>query len=270
MYTDVCSRQYQDKEPNTKILINPRQNHKPMRKKTVTIIAVILVILAAAILAACLPPQDPSIQKCRSLQRANLRDICFSELGILRQDPSLCEKAKDKLSVDYCYEKIAEAKNSSDGCTKTTSQYWGDICYTYFGKQNNNETLCLKIKDDPTRDGCFLDIGKDTLNNQWCQQIRDYGERTSCFAFVGKTLRDASVCLILGQPERDICKYNVAVGTMNTTICSEITFNRIKISCKERITEKINETITNTTGANIEILNVTLFNATEFEEKTTV
>lgn len=188
-----------------------------------------------------------AVADCEAFDRQNIQDECYSKLGILRADLNLCDKTSTEGSKFYCYEKIAETTNTSTPCSQINMTYWSDICYKHFGAQDNDASLCLKIEHDDTRDDCFYDVGRDTLNNKWCQQVRRYADSVACFSHVGKVLNDPAQCDIMGMPERDICKYNVAVGTHTIEFCKQISFNKMRARCEERVNERLNETTVNET-----------------------
>ena len=96
------------------------------------------------------------VAECDALSQQNLRDTCYAEIGIIRQNINLCDRAENEGSKYYCYEGIAETTNSSTICTDIEDSYWRNVCFKAVGMNINDASLCAQVTNEELKNTCYL------------------------------------------------------------------------------------------------------------------
>ncbi|MBS3139226.1 hypothetical protein J4207_05985 [Candidatus Woesearchaeota archaeon] len=179
-----------------------------------------------------------AVAECDALSD-NLRDTCYAEIGILRQDLKLCDRAEDSGSRFYCYEGIAESKNSSALCDEIEDGYWSNICFKEVGMNTNDPLLCNKITTQESKNACVLDVSFDTEDETLCSGIQDSVPLTErCFTKVAVAKKSLAVCRNLPPPfARDRCMLRVIYEIGDPSTCNFILTEGIQNVCFERAKE---------------------------------
>jgi hypothetical protein len=142
---------------------------------------------------------------CEEIQNPAIRDSCYSEIAIKKDDLSICNKVADfhekeyyckaiiskdlekceKISYEYpgktqdmkdsCYYEIAKKTNDLLACTKMFSKWWKGVCYNEIAKD------CKKIPEVDYQFWCEAEKSKST---EICHRVKDSDIRISCFIFV--------------------------------------------------------------------------------------
>jgi len=190
-----------------------------------------------------------AVAECDALSD-NLRDTCYAEIGILRQDIKLCDRAEDSGSRFYCYEGIAESKNSSALCDEIEDRYWSNICFKEVGMNTNDALLCNKITTQESKNACVLDVSFDLKDETICSGIQDSAPLTErCFTKVAVAKRDVNICRNLPPPfAQDRCTLKVIYDVGDPSMCNFVLTGGIKKICFERAKEiadarRMNQTI---------------------------
>ena len=180
-----------------------------------------------------------TIAQCDALSTDTLRDTCYAEFGILRQDIKLCNRAENSGSKFYCYEGIAESQNSSSLCSQIEDSYWGNICFKAVGMNTNDPQLCDKITTSGLRNSCILDVSLDLEDETVCSGIQDSAPLTErCYTKVAVAKKDLTICRNLPPPfAQDRCALKVIYEVGNPSTCNFILVDGIKEICFERAKE---------------------------------
>jgi len=135
---------------------------------------------------------------CSIILFSAMRDSCYEELGILRQDIHYCKKIKEDIHRDNCYERVAATTGNIYICEELMSdQYSKDICYHKIAKKREDPSFCDKIKGWP-KDPCYVDLAKILKDESICEKIEKPESigfiRNGCFRDLAKMKNDPSIC----------------------------------------------------------------------------
>jgi len=199
--------------------------------KTLTALLLGLITL----IAACVPPSTGT--DCDSIKKQALRDTCYAEVGIVRQDVNLCDMASDSRTKFYCYTKVAQATRAPALCELVKDLYWQPICFRELGAALGDEAICDKVADPKLQNACFFDIAESTGDPQLCRRIiGDWQQFYRCFDDAAIDQQNVSVCFELEDDlARDRCIFGLAKNTSNSSLCSLMAFNQTNEICVERI-----------------------------------
>ncbi|HLC74696.1 MAG TPA: hypothetical protein VJH88_02460 [Candidatus Nanoarchaeia archaeon] len=193
------------------------------------------------------------VAECDALSQQNLRDTCYAEIGIIRQNINLCDRAENEGSKYYCYEGIAETTNSSTICTDIEDSYWRNVCFKAVGMNINDASLCAQVTNEELKNTCYLDVSLDTEDETVCAGVQNSIPLTErCYTKVAVAKKDLAICRNLPPPfAQDRCGLKVIYEIGDPSTCNflllgavkELCFEKTKVIADERRAKKTNETI---------------------------
>lgn len=204
------------------------------------ILMIILGVVLVTVSCGTLPLLTGSVvAECEALERDSSRDTCYAELGILRTDLNLCDKAFSEASKFYCYESIAEKTKAPQICAQITDNYWQPICYQKVGISLNNSALCAEVAKEDLRNDCFYEVALSTFDEKVCPSIADGILHVKCMTRIAVAKNNVNICFGLGRGtmNNDRCIFNVAKKVGNPTMCNWMSFDEFKKTCFDVVEE---------------------------------
>ena len=84
---------------------------------------------------------------------------CYGNIAISYQEPSVCDKIKDKEGRNYCYSNYIQISFNRGAdisiCEKIQDLIYKDGCYGWFAIHNKNASICEKIQNTSIRNDCY-------------------------------------------------------------------------------------------------------------------
>jgi hypothetical protein len=193
-----------------------------------------------------------TIAECEALDTDSLRDTCYAELGVLREDLNLCDKASDEGSKFYCYEGIASKTNAVAVCEDITDSYWHSICFKNVGIGLSDASLCEEVTNQELQNDCFYRVALDESHVEYCGRlVDDIPSVERCVNTIAANLKDIRICNNLPTVfKQDRCRIQVveAIGVptacnlLQLDIAKEICFKKVKPIADARLAEMANNT----------------------------
>lgn len=154
------------------------------------------------------------------------KENCFSALGQILQDLSLCQKITrfDDLKNE-CLTGIAKSSKKPNVCNLITKNFDKDKCYEVVGKSADDVEICLNITWDLSRGDCIYKIAKSSKNIDVCNRIdkADRRIKNNCIGAVAEATQNSELCFGIDEDEiKGDCFFNIAVSTKNSSICMNI------------------------------------------------
>lgn len=92
---------------------------------------------------------------CENVINQTLKDNCYLNIAIKKEDYSLCEKIIIQNNKDMCYRYECDYNPDPDVCEKIFSQKNKDYCYLHVAIKKQNEFLCEEIVSEYYKDSCY-------------------------------------------------------------------------------------------------------------------
>lgn len=172
--------------------------------------------------------------ECNNIKEMKTKRICFQRLVKNEKNIKICDDIiEEEIKIICCYISFEEIKNldvddALNCCNQFFSDYYKFSCYKALAEETKNLSICdNKILDKNQQRHCYrrvferyndLDYKKylNFCNNLTIEGYADY--------------------------EKEQCYIDVAVGTMNTAICSNVSWNDYeKEQCIKKVREAIRE-----------------------------
>ena len=150
-----------------------------------------------------------NFDKCKEAE--NYSTYC--QTAIASRDPSLCGRATDP---DICYYNVALRLNEPTICEKIIETYVRDTCFYKLAEKNGNSMLCANIVSDDINHTCGL-VSKNEPSE--CDSLQSEEDRADCLTFVAIRKRD---CSVLNQSIAALaCRILVGSETNDPAYCKE-------------------------------------------------
>ncbi len=173
--------------------------------------------------------------------------LCWELLGEIKNDTSLCDKAKSAIPLqggetrDYrpmCYFDLArKGVIGITDCNRLGVDYIG--CYSQVAIKSKNATICYAL-DNVTGRNCIEQVALATLDLRMCNEILNFSgyggdQGYSCRSNIRNRLTPADytedTCEFIG----DACWYELALRNINQTLCNQIADANSKQQCLLRL-----------------------------------
>ena len=198
-----------------------------------------------------------------SMRTGYLRDTCFSNLAIIKNDISICDAVGDAEFRDSCVFELATTAGNKEWCMEL--DYDIPDCLLQVAVKNHDPSACVDAgfeKDECVKavslgdfglcaklgvnrsmcndavdqkdssicgnipDGsqnCFYDLAVETLDAQFCEKV---GVRKDACIFTVAVYSDNILACNLLTEGRDNCVATIALTTDNPALCDEAGFER--------------------------------------------
>jgi len=110
---------------------------------------------------------------CFTINSTYWWDICFYDLGVLKQDPEICDEM-DLLSDrrDECFVTVSNLKHDESVCRMVGNSAKQYRCYITQAVEKGEPSICDKIDDKIWREGnCIKKVAEEADNSSICQII---------------------------------------------------------------------------------------------------
>ena len=216
----------------------------------ITIILLALTLVLAGCLTNNVDPNDPcsgleggqkdncymEAGKCSKVKNDVVRDTCVTDLAKKSQSLEACKLVKDKTTQGYCESEIAHLKNNPDACDEIENVYWHDNCYNKFAIEEEKGSFCSEIFNDIQYMECYMDVAVKTNRAGLCL-VMNNPDKGICLNKIAQATEDVEVCKqISSLLNAEVCIAKVAKLKGDKTLCDQLTFGDLRITCREKIT----------------------------------
>ena len=127
----------------------------------------IFLVLLLVFISGCVTNEENSeslsnidTSECDKLTDDMARIVqCYGNIAISYQEPSVCDKIKDKEGRNYCYSNYIQISFNRGAnisiCEKIQDLIYKDGCYGWFAIHNKNVSICEKIQNTSIRNDCY-------------------------------------------------------------------------------------------------------------------
>ncbi|NQV90911.1 hypothetical protein HQ489_00385 [Candidatus Woesearchaeota archaeon] len=173
---------------------------------------------------------------CSKVKSEVVRDTCVVELAKKSQSLDACKLVKDETTQGFCQSEIAILKNNPDACDDIENVYWHDNCYNKFALEEEKGQFCGEIFNDLQYMECYMDVALKTNKAGLCF-ILNNPDKDICFNKIAQATKDVETCKkIKNLLNAEVCIAKVAKLKGDMTICDQLTFKELRITCREKIT----------------------------------
>jgi hypothetical protein len=172
------------------------------------------------------------------------KNNCYSEVGKDQKNPVICSKSTDQNVSDYCIKYIALEEEDSDYCLQIKQQNVFQECIIEVSEINPEKKACELITDLDEKDNCYYNTATATQKDVYCSFIIENEIRDTCFEALAIDLNNASLCgkiRLLNKPLRNHCYLTIALNSLDSALCEEITGSEQYISCYKDIAVELND-----------------------------
>lgn len=137
---------------------------------------------------------------CGSIEDKSLKDRCLGQIGVRKNDASICRKAGEQ--KHFCLLEVARTTNDISLCGEMPGA--DEICYRHFAILENDVSIC----DRTTESG--------NLGRQY--------DLDKCRAYAAEKILDPEICSSLIQTDswRNTCWQYMAVGSKDDSYCENV------------------------------------------------
>lgn len=173
---------------------------------------------------------------CGSIEDKSLKDRCMGQIGVRKNDASICRKAGEQ--KNFCLLEVARATNDISLCGEMPGA--DEICYRHFAILENDVSICNRVTESGKVgkqyyiDECRAYAAEEILDTDICSNIIQTDSwRNKCWIFMAKGSGDDSYCenvasevfmegrwVPSGAPVS--CYSQTARATNNYTICHKM------------------------------------------------
>lgn len=113
----------------------------------------------------------------------DIRQRCFSETAIALRDEEICKNVENY--PFECFSQIALLKKQPSVCDTISDNEDKGMCYMQLVMEIGEERLCSDLKEPSVRDTCYFGYARKTKDNSICKKfILDPHKKTMCFDIV--------------------------------------------------------------------------------------
>jgi len=178
---------------------------------------------------------------CNEISNSEQRRECNSHTERKVRSKEECDKIPQINSRDMCYMQLLNNNTTynQDSCDLFTSEKFKQSCIFRYIVLRNNSAECISLHDSNLQYKCYLAIAENTRNLKICEMIVGLSGKNHCIASVNDLLmqeisaNDFGVkeCNILSGRFKDDCLLEVAIKSLDNSICKNITYYDTKKEC---------------------------------------
>lgn len=175
---------------------------------------------------------------CEKIIDQDLKDRCFSNVGIITKNVETCKNIRNLTELYYCaqgakgdfsfckesnspgecYQRMAIITNTSDLCT--LAKEYSYICYVKFAERQQSTSFCQNVDDTEFFNWC---MAVATRSESYCAKMPAGVRFDMCYQDVAKLTSNIIVCNnILVETYRNDCITDLALAKNDPSQCNLI------------------------------------------------
>ena len=226
-----------------------------MKSKYFGLGILVLAVIGSIFLIGCVQSSKQETVTCNPPYLKVGTSCCLDQ-----NSNNICDKDETQIQEErqkpqtYCGDGTCQSNEGCSTCSKDCGKC-ESVVITPSKKYGPNQIECceeeyISIGGTKDRDLCYRYYAVQETNYLYCEQISDISKRDDCYYTVGRMDQNTYVCGLISTSSncegtaqgesgmldcKDSCYHDIAVGTLNPSICQDIRTQNGKDACYWRV-----------------------------------
>ncbi|MBI4399991.1 hypothetical protein HY570_04545 [Candidatus Micrarchaeota archaeon] len=134
---------------------------------------------------------EKNVTTCSKVESETIETAC---IGIINNNPTLCDKFKYGETQSLCYLTYALETNSVVTCASINRTEYKNSCYQKIAVSDRKPEYCQFADPETARDKCYSEVAYETLNGTICTSVKAVDSKAACYIFTAKLASDPRIC----------------------------------------------------------------------------